>query len=272
MISKKYIILLSLIVVAEIALALWLSVWREVFWDAVAVRDLHTFFVQLGVFSIIVGGLVLVSGISNYILALTTIDYRKKLTAIATAVTIDVENKAQRIQEDCKDYPFFVVNLVFGAVKSIGYCVVFLIALVSITHWSMIIPILIYVLVGTYITKRFANPLTSLNYSSQRAEANYRQSLSSVDFEQAIRLSLGIAINQKKLNYIQTLYNQIGVIVPILLVCPSYFAGAITMGALFRITGTMGTLIDNLSYGASSYGMYNRMLSCRRRLKEMGVI
>jgi putative ATP-binding cassette transporter len=81
-----------------------------------------------------------------------------------------------------------------------------------------------------------------------------------------------LARQTKKLNYFQQFYGQVAVIIPICVLAPSYFAAAITFGVLMQAVSIMSTVLDNLSYGINSFGEINRLLSCKRRLKEAGVI
>lgn len=78
---RKYIIWLILFAIIEITGALYLTVWREHFWNAVSQKQGHELLLQLGIFTIVALIMCFVSGFSGYLLSLTAIEWRKKLDA-----------------------------------------------------------------------------------------------------------------------------------------------------------------------------------------------
>lgn len=281
---KKYITLLIIFALTEIGLALYLTVWREHFWNAVTNKQSLDFVHQLGVFVGVALCACFVSGISTYLVQLSTIEWRKILNAkLIDVKSIDdlrskfhrhknIENLNQRIQEDCTKYPELVLTLAFGTVKALFYILVFSISLIlSFKLWYLGV-IVAYTLIGSVCTNYIAKPLIHLNYEQQRAEASYRNELSVSNFQNCLSLMLGIAKRTKYLTYFQQFYMQIAVIVPLILIAPAYFTSAMTVGMLMRFNSLSGTILDNLGYGISSWGQINMLISCRKRLKEIGVI
>ncbi len=183
-----------------------------------------------------------------------------------------IENLSQRWQMDCKEYPELVLTLGFGLCKALLYIIVFSISLVLNFHWQFLLILTGYSIVGSVIASYVAKPLIKLNYEQQRAEATYRNDLSINNFKDCILLMLGIAKRTKRLTYFQQFYLQIAVVIPLIIIAPTYFTSAMTVGMLMRFNSVGNTLLENMNYGISSWGQLNMLLSCRKRLREIGVI
>lgn len=268
---KKFIIYIILLAILEISLALYLTFWRELFWNYVEHKDFHGFCVQIGVFTGVALLFCFVNAYAGYFTTMCAIKWREKLNKKAYQIISNVENGNQRIQEDCRDYPGLMLNVLFGFGKAVAYVVVFSISLAIHFNFIYLGIIVTYATVSTIVARRIAKPLLSLNYATQRAEATYRNDLSGVNFKNCIEIMLGMAIKTKRLAYFQTFYGQIAVVLPLIIVAPAYFGSALTLGALMQATGTMGTITENLSFGITSFNQINRLLSCKKRLKELGL-
>lgn len=273
---KKYLSLLLIFAVIEISLALYLTVWREHFWDAVATKQSIAFLSQITIFLATALVCCFVSGISGYFISLTTIKWREKLNEranIPAKLTNSIkDNVNQRIQEDCSRYPELVLTLGYGFGKALMYILIFSVSLIFSFNWAYLGILVAYTVIGSICTSYIAKPLIKLNYDQQKAEASYRNNLTPSNFENCISLMLGIAIRTKKLTYFQQFYMQIAVVIPLLIIAPTYFSSSMTVGTLMRFNSLGGTILDNLGYGISSWGNINMLLSCRKRLKEIGVI
>jgi ABC-type uncharacterized transport system fused permease/ATPase subunit len=79
-------------------------------------------------------------------------------------------------------------------------------------------------------------------------------------------------VKTKYLQYFQSFYNQITVIIPHLILIGLYFTGRITFGIFMQVASSMAEIINNLSFILNSFSEINRFLSCRRRLKELQII
>lgn len=267
---KKYITIVIVLSLIEIGLALYLTEWRHAFWDFVNNKQIKGFTTQLAIFTVVALVLCFVSACSSYAGNLAAIKWREKLNSQLFVVRESrIENINQRIQEDCREYPSLLINLMCGFGKSIVYIFVFSIFLVCSFSALYLIYILAYSIIGTLVARKIAMPLIKLNYESQKVEATYRNNLEIGNFNDCIRIMFGVAKKTKHLNYFQTFYGQVAVIIPIIIVAPDYFLGAMTIGALMQTTSIMSTILDNLSFGVNSFDSMNRFLSCRKRLKEI---
>jgi ABC-type uncharacterized transport system fused permease/ATPase subunit len=186
--------------------------------------------------------------------------------------TSKIENLNQRIQQDIYEYPDLILNLAFGTVKAVMYIVVFSISLMLSFHWWYLGVLVAYTIVGSILTNYIAKPLIRLNYENQRAEASYRNDLSVSNFGDCIRIMLGLAKKQKHLTYFQQFYSQVGVVIPLIIIAPFYFTSGMTLGTLMRFNSLSSTILENLSYGITSFATINRLISCRKRLKEANII
>lgn len=276
---RKYLILMVVLAAVEITLALGLTFWREIFWNYVQSKNLSGFTTQLGVFTVVALILCVVSASAGYCQTLAAIKWREKLNIKALNVPIrctkrgtEIENASQRIQEDCREYPALILNIGFGLAKALVYVVVFSISLVLQFSAMYLLYISIYAIIATLIARKVAYPLIALNYKSQQVEATYRNSLTDTNFNNCINVMTGLAVKTKHLSYFQTFYSQIGVIIPLVIIAPAYFAGGVSFGGLMQANSIMATIVESLSYGITSFDSINRLISCRTRLKEMQVI
>lgn len=271
---KKFIVFIILLGIIEISLALYLTEWRHVFWNFVEQKNFHGFKVQIGIFTGVALLFCITTAFASYFTTMCAIKWREVLTkrANTTKNTSNIENFSQRVQQDCMDYPILMLNITLGLGKAATYIIVFSVSLYVNYSLFYLTAIIAYAILSTWIARTIAKPLVSLNYRVQVAEATYRNDLSSLNFSTCLSLMMGMAIKTKHLNYFQTFYGQLSVVLPIMIVAPAYFHGALTLGALMQATGTMGTISDNCSYGIYNFSSINQLLSCRRRLKEISVI
>lgn len=270
---KKYIALLCIAALLEISLSLYLTIWREHFWNAISNKQSVTFCNQLLVFLGVALSCCFLSGISGYFISLATIKWREKLNFRAFSIQESrTENLNQRIQEDCYKYPQLVLTLGVGLIKSFLYVIIFSCSLVISFHSYYLLILLAYSIIGSYLAQKIAYPLIRLNYQQQNFEATYRNTLSIENFQDCLRIMLGLAKKQKHLTYFQQFYLQIAVVIPLIIIAPFYFNSPMTVGELMRFTSTSGTILDNMSYGISTWDSINMLLSCRKRLREINII
>ena len=271
----KYIFWLIVFAALEITLALYLTFWREHFWNAVSNKEQLHFLQQLVIFTGVALLACFVSGFSGYLVSLTAIKWREKLNSKAFALGVHnskIENANQRIQQDTMDYPDLLLGLAYGSLKALLYIIMFIISLVLSFSWWYVGVLLVYTTIGSVLTNYIAKPLIHLNYEQQRVEATYRNQLKIENFSDCICIMLGLAKKQKHLTYFQQFYSQVGVIIPLLIIAPAYFSSAMSIGMLMRFNSLSSTILENLSYGVSNFAMINRLLSCHKRLKEAGVL
>ncbi len=268
---RKYLIYVILLSIVEIGLALYITFWRELFWNYIEAKNFSGFSLQISIFTVVALAYCFVSAYSGYFTTLCVIKWREILNVKACAIKSTAENLNQRIQEDCTSYPDLFFNLVVGLGKAFIYVIVFSISMCLNFSYIYLIIILVYAILATGIAQRIAAPLVGLNYSTQMAEATYRNNITSINFKNCIAIMTTLALKTKNLSYFQTFYGQIAVILPVCIIAPSYFWSALTLGGLMQATGTMSTIIDNMSFGITSFNIINKFRSCRKRLHEIGM-
>lgn len=270
---RKYITLMAGLGVIEIALALYITFWRDHFWTYVVAKNYYMFCYYLGIFTVVALALCVITASATYAGALAAIKWREKLNVVALSLKDStIENTNQRIQQDCSEYPTLVITIGYGIIKALAYLVVFSIALIYNFSYTYLLIILTYAIISTYIAKKIGNPLIAINYQSQQVEATYRNALDAPSFEKCILTMFLLAKKTKHLQYFQILYSQIGIILPLIIAAPAYFTGTMLIGGLMQVTSMMGTICDNTSYGITSFEVINRLLSCRKRLKELEIL
>lgn len=269
----KYIVIVVALALIECALVGYIGVWREGFWQAVESRHLGDFIRLLAYFSIVALAACFVYGYGQYYMSYAALLLRRKLTKKAWKTDyINVEGYGQRIQEDCFAYPRLLLQLGIGLLKAVIILIVFCgIILYQLNWYYLLIPIA-YVTIGTLIAGKIAKPLINLNYLNQVVEAKFRQYLSRRNYALAHRNNYNLFKWTKYLAFFQTFYNQITVIVPYVIVFPLYFSAKIAFGTFMQVASAMNHIIDNLSYLVNSFNDINKFLSCRKRLKELGII
>lgn len=270
---RKYLILIVVFASIELAGSIYLTYWREAFWNAIQQKDLETFIQQLVLFAGVALGLCIVTATTSYMTSLAAIKWREKLSRYTPILDLgNIENAHQRLQEDCREYPNLMLTVGFNFIRSIVYVLAFSIALILNFSYIYLIIIFTYAILSTVVANKIAKPLISLNYQFQRVEATYRNYINKLNFKECIVTMLALAKKTKHLQYFQVFYNQLSVIIPLIIIAPVYFMGKMTLGGLMQANSIMGTIIDNMSIGINSFDSINRLISCRKRLKEINII
>lgn len=270
---RKFIVAMGVLGILEISLVLYLTWWREIFWNYVAVKNMEGFIEYLIIFTVVALALCVIVASATYMSTRAAIKWREILNERAHVhKRSTIENVNQRIQEDCSKYPDFVMTIGYGVARAIAYLVVFSIALCAQFSWVYLVLIAGYAIIATGIAKSIGNPLIKLNYQAQQTEATYRNRLSAPNFKECLLIQLSLAKKLKHLQYFQSLYGQLGVVIPLIIIAPAYFTTTMLLGSLMQANSMMSTITDNLSYGINNFDIYNKLLSCRKRLKELGVL
>lgn len=271
---KKMYFLLGLLLLIDCSIGGYVGVWREWYWSSLEKRELYKWLWYVSQFIGLALLSCLVSGYSQYVLNITSLRLRTVLSkkALALGTYKDIEGGAQRVQEDCLNYPLLLLTLILGLSRSIIMLGVFTtIVVVQIGYWWLLLPI-IYSLIGTVLAGKIAFPLINLNYLNQVVEAKFRASLTKLNYIDVHTNNYNLFRYSKYLQYFQSFYNQVTIIVPHLMLVSLYFTGRITFGIFMQVVSSIAELINSLSYLLNSFSDINRFLSCRKRLLEIGVI
>ena len=270
---KKYLAIIACLGITEVGLVVYLSFWRKIFWNYVAAKDLPNFLLYLGIFTLAAVSLCIIVATANYFITKTAILWRKKLNSKAHILKhSEIENINQRIQEDCSKYPDLALTVMVGISKAFLYIIVFTGLLTYEFNYVYTIIIFIYGIIATVIARVIGGPLLGLNYKLQQSEATYRNKLTAHTFKNCLTAQLNVAKCIRKLQYFQSLYGQLGVVIPLLIIAPAYFSSDMLIGSLMQASYIMGVILDYLSYGINNFDMMNKLLTSRKRLKEIKII
>lgn len=259
-------------VILEIAGVSFLAVWRESFWNSVSSKNLEMFIYYLSQFIGVVIGLVVVTGYRSYLINYVSLLIRTKLTNKALTNIKMTEGYRQRIQEDCRDYPLLSLTLITGLGSSIIQIIIFATIIIYQSTLQNLGIVVLYTIIGTIIASYIARPLIKLNYNNQVTEAAFRQDLTQDSYGKVFDNNYLLFIKLKYLQYFQAFFNQITVIVPLVILAPGYFAGKMLFGTLMQLSSCIGSIIEQGSYFINSFEVINRWLACRKRLKEQEII
>jgi vitamin B12/bleomycin/antimicrobial peptide transport system ATP-binding/permease protein len=200
------------------------------------------------------------------------------------------DNPDQRIAEDLNQFTSYALSLSLGLLTSVVSLVSFLVILwglsgpaeIPLGKWGTVhIPAylvwtaLFYAAVGTWLTVKIGRPLVSLNVARQCFEADFRFSL--VRFREnaeSVALYGGelvelrvfnerfrsvfenfrhIMKRQRLLTCFTLGYTQAGLIFPLVVVSPRYFAKQIGWGGLMQVVNAFSFVQNSLSFIINAY-------------------
>jgi putative ATP-binding cassette transporter len=230
--------LLATIVVLNLA-GVWLLVqyndWYRVFYDALEKRDQAVFWQQLGRFTILAFGMIILAVYRFYLTQLLEMHwrawmtgsylkrwmadhafYRMELARYGQAEgSAPPDNPDQRIQEDLNLFTTYTVSLTMGAFNAFVTLVSFVGILWGLSgafafdvagrHVEipgfMVWMAVLYCLAGSLITHFIGRPQIGLNFRQQRLEADFRHHMVRVrEYSEAIALDRGEPVERAQLD------------------------------------------------------------------------
>ncbi len=200
------------------------------------------------------------------------------------------DNPDQRIQEDIGSLVSYSLDLVIGLVSAVTSIFSFIFILWQLSG-VITLPLgelgtwhipgylvwvgIIYAVLGTLFTVKIGRSLVPLNFEQQRREANFRYA--AVDLRlhaENVALYHGeghqgsvlkgmlyrvldnwylIILRQKLLLWYTSGYNQISVLVPLVVALPNYFNKVFELGGLIQTLAAFQRIQDSLSFIVNSY-------------------
>ena len=213
------------------------------------------------------------------------------------------DNPDQRIQEDVGALVTGSIDLSIGLMSSITTFLafiyilwklsgVFTLSLGSLGTYQVPGYLLwvgvLYALIGSLVTIKLGKPLVKLNFEQQRREATFR--FAAVDlrvhaenvalyrgekqqrnimhrlFEKVLDNWLMIIMRQKILLWFTAGYNQLAVLLPLLVALPNYFDKVFLLGGLMQSIRAFGSVQDSLSFLINSYTQIAQWQAIAQRL------
>ena len=229
--ARGLLVAIVLLNLAAVGMLVLINDWNRLFYDALQNKDAAVFWDQLGRFSYLAFGFIVIAVYKFYLTQLLELRWRAwmtrqllgrwlsnqafytlELTRFSSALP---DNPDQRIQEDVAQFTNLTVSLSMGLLNS----VVTLLSFVGIL-WSlsggfaftlggqdfdipgfMVLMALLYCVAGSVITHLIGRPLIGLNFEQQRREADFRHHLIRVrEYSEAIALDQGARTEEQQLD------------------------------------------------------------------------
>lgn len=317
---------LGLITIAVlVACSFGMQWWFGTFWDAFMTFSSSLLLTKLWQFAIITAVIAVFNGLKSYLVDTLTTRWRRWLTRRLLLKLIpgddglvknrgylklarfpdDIDNPAQRIQEDIQIVTEKMVNFILDFISSsirlafftgmlwiVGGSLTILVFGASFTIPGYLVWIAILcALVGTLLKNAIGQKLGKINNQQKQSEAEFRSemedliknaenvSLENGDkfYQQAINSGFGEIItnsNAKKqvkthLSIFETIYNNIMLIFPFLVTAPVYFLSKINFGQLMKIGMAFTEVTYALSWFSNSYQEFSTFYSSLKRLLKL---
>jgi putative ATP-binding cassette transporter len=212
------------------------------------------------------------------------------------------DNPDQRIQEDIASLVTSSLDLSIGLIGSVTTFFAFIYILWTLSgHFTLhlgsltlVIPgylvwvSIIYAIIGTTCAFKIGFPLVSLNFEQQRREANFRfaavdlrshaehvalyrgeahqKNILSLLFDKVLNNWYAIILRQKMLLWFTAGYNQVSVLVPLLVTLPNYFNKVFKLGGFMQALRAFQQIQDALSFFVNSYSQIAQWRAVVQRL------
>jgi len=210
------------------------------------------------------------------------------------AVESEIEGASQRIQEDCNRFARIIESLGLQVIRALMTLIAFIPILWTLSD-KVDIPILrdiegslvwftlIISLGGIVISWFVGIKLPGLEYKNQRVEAAFRKDLVLGEDDKAnyaqsdtlAELFLGIKFNYHRLylhyGYFDcwlTFYDQFMIIAPYLIMGPSLFTGAITLGVMVQVSNAFSKVHGGFALFLHNWTTITELRSIWKRLHE----
>lgn len=200
------------------------------------------------------------------------------------------DNPDQRLQEDIASLVTSSLDLSIGLIGSVTTFFAFIYILWTLSGnlalnlggfgtynvpGYLVWVSMIYAVFGTLFAFKIGYPLVALNFEQQHREANFR--FAAVDlrthsenvalyrgethqkniltklFDRVLSNWYAIILRQKMLLWFTAGYNQVAVIVPLLVVLPNYFSKVFKLGGLMQALRAFGQIQEALSFFVNAY-------------------
>ena len=180
----------------------------------------------------------------------------------------EIDNPDQRIAEDVKAFTGYSLQLFISIVTSVIDLVSFSFILYSI-YPQLFGAIILYSAFGTFTTAWLGKTLVKLNFQQLQKEANFRYSLVRLRensesiafyagedlegkaiqerFNKVVNNTREVNVAERNLEFFTTGYRYIIQILPVAVVAPKYFAGALQLGQISQSVGAFNHILSDLS-------------------------
>jgi len=301
----SWLLLLTMLlsVLAIVGLFVAFSWWSTGFWAALTAKTLIPFLWSMGEFAIILGGMVSAFSLKNFVtnrlanlwrhwlsnnLSTKLLDEHKNFLHIECSAS-NLDNLHQRIQEDVKKFVSHFLHLTSDFIRSALSLGIFIgtlwvvggaftftaLGLTIVIPGYLVWVALISAMTASFLTHIIGKPLSSLRKQEERAEAEFRNSITPLQedaeniaeerAEEYYRATISHRIKEvseitKKSIAVQTRvvafqngYLHASSIIPYLLAAPLYFTGLIELAQLMQVATAFSQVNSSLSWFVESY-------------------
>jgi len=208
-----------------------------------------------------------------------------------------IEGASQRIQQDTYEFAKALESLGLGLFKALLTLIAFIPILwtlsekITVDYLVGIEGSLVYIafitsIGGMIVSYIVGIKLPGIEYENQKCEAAYRKQLvfSEDDKVYAKKETLFELFTGLKVNYFRmfnhysyfslwgNLYGQVMIILPYLIMAPSLFVGAATLGVVTQTGNAFGKVNDSFSYLIDHWTDITKFLSVIKRLREFEIL
>ncbi|KAL7574089.1 hypothetical protein ACA910_014785 [Epithemia clementina (nom. ined.)] len=188
--------------------------------------------------------------------------------AIDDDTFILIDNPDQRISEDVNTFTSYSLQFTVTVLTSIIDLVAFSVILYQI-YPQLLVAVLIYSATGTTVTTFLGQSLVGLNLWQLQREADlryllvrWRDNAESIAFYQgetlegaAVQTQLSSVVDnrrsintqQRNLEYFVNAYRYLVQVLPLVVVAPQYFSGAVGLGVISQAAGAFNHILNDLS-------------------------
>lgn len=279
-----------------------LNNWRGPFFDrinqAINEKNVPAIELYLGVwdFAVIAFVFIAVIVLTNFFTSHYLFRWRKAMTEFYQDNwhrLRHIEGASQRVQEDTQRFSSTIENLAESAISSVLTLIAFMPILIRLGEnvpelpiigtipYPLVVAAIFWSLFGTVLLIVAGVKLPGLYFNNQRVEAAYRKELvyGEDNAERAQPPTLRELFDKVRKNYFRLyfhymyfnvaryLYLQADNIFTIILLIPSFAAGALTLGLYQQIASAFGQVSNSFQYLVNSWSTIVELLSIHKRLK-----
>jgi putative ATP-binding cassette transporter len=176
----------------------------------------------------------------------------------------EIDNPDQRIAEDVRNFTATSLSLFLILLNSIITLCAF-IGVLAFISWDLVWTLLVYTIVGTFLTTRVGRKLVRIHNRQYAREANFRYGLvrirdnaesvaffrgerrEKIDlahrFRDLVRNTKSLISWNRNLNFFTTGYNNLSLILPVIVIAPHYFKGNMEIGDVTQAAGAFAQVL-----------------------------
>lgn len=322
-VARRLVALSIFITFSQVALQLRLNFWYRDLFNALQEYNADAFWYQLvWIFVPLATIWVVIGMFDTFVDASLHIRWRTWLTRSLYSRWLDAgthyripftdepaDNPDQRIQNDVNLFIQQTTTLSIRLLSQAATLVSFMVILWGLSRdfvlpfTDTVVPgflvwlVIVYAVVGTWLTHLIGRPLIGLDFRQEKVEADFRFSLARTRvyseqiallrgeraetlrlrslFREIIGNYLAIVYRRIKIGSFTLSYNQISVVFPYILAAPSYFLKKITLGqfqqtanAFSSVQGSLSFFIDSYTTIAAYRANTNRLTSFKRAMTK----